>query len=166
LTLNCGATPDPDFHPSNTIEEQSMNKANVLLTCALLATAGVAQAADPWQQAMSERGLMLYVSKPVNSGTLRKPERAMFGMRLQQRSMLAMNHSVPLLDLRYTLGGRRSALAAGTLMWDSSTTGPLESLDNPVAKVAVIGALALGLACVTEVGICKGKSSSSESPGL
>ncbi|MBK6673285.1 MAG: hypothetical protein IPG49_07275 [Proteobacteria bacterium] len=143
-----------------------MRKTRFLLTCVLLATAGVAQAADPWQHATSERGLMLYMSKPVNSGNLRRPERMMFGMRLQQRSILALNHSVPLLDLRYTLGGRRSALAAGTLMWDSSTTGPLESLDSPVAKVAVIGAVVIGLACVTELGICKGKSSNSESPGL
>jgi hypothetical protein len=134
-----------------------MKKRSLPILCAILSATSVVQAAEPAQRAFQGRGLMLYISMPVNSGILRRPEPASFGLRLEHGSALALNQRVPLLDFRHTMGGSRSVLAAGVLMYDgSSSAGPMSWKDRPVLTTVVIGAAILGLACATNV-ICGGR---------
>lgn len=132
-----------------------MKKRSLPILCAILGATSVVQAAEPWQRAPQGRALMLYVSMPVNSGNLQRPEPLTFGLRLDHGS-LNLKHRVPLLDIRRAVGGRRSVLAAGVLMFDeSSSAGPPSLSEHPVVTGVLIGAAVLGLACVSNV-ICKG----------
>ena len=102
---------------------------------------------------------MLYFSKPVGASASRRNDPVSFGLRLQQGSPMALQRSVPLLDLRLRIDGRRSVSGAGVLMFDSmnwgSSTGS-SFREHPWMWGAAVGAGLLGAACAFEVGICNG----------
>ncbi len=78
-----------------------MKRSVSSLGVALLAMAGVAGAGQPGALPMGEKSAMFYFSKPVGMSSARRQEAVSFGLRLQQGSPLALQRSVPLLDLRF-----------------------------------------------------------------
>jgi hypothetical protein len=142
----------------HTFKERFMKKRDLPILCAIMGIASISQAAEPWHQPSRGRGLMLYVSKPISSSVSRA-ERLSFGLRLETGTTGASLRPVPLLDFRYAVGGKRSVLAGGVRMLDGSS-----SLHSPAALAAAIAAGALGVACLAEVGICKGGGNDTYQP--
>ena len=147
-----------------------MKRSVSSLGVALLAMAGVAGAGQPGALTMGEKSAMFYFSKPVGMSSARRQEAVSFGLRLQQGSPLALQRSVPLLDLRFRADGRKSVSGAGVLMFDSfeslrwgSSTGS-SFHEHPWGWGFAIGAGLLGAACVLKAGICDGGSDEGYTP--
>jgi hypothetical protein len=142
------------------------------MICAVLAGAAtMAGAAEPPAADVRDRAVMLYVSKSF--GSLQRQNRTplAFGLRLQQSSPFASNLTVPLLDMRYSLGGRKTLLAGGAVALDSGSmegSSDEDSFKEPWFWV-IFGTLTLGTLCVTNTFVCEEKrrrESTSESQGL
>lgn len=140
------------------------------LGVALLAMAGVAAAEQPGTLPTGGKSVMLYFSKPVGGALTRRQDAASFGFRLQQGSSMAVQRSVPLLDLRWRADGRKSVSGAGVLMFDSfeplrlgSSTGS-SFHEHPWVTGIAIGAGVLGAACVLNLVICDGDGSDGYTP--
>jgi hypothetical protein len=88
-------------------------------------------------------------------------------MRLDLRTQRSVLVRAPLLDLRYTLDGRRVMQGAGIVMFDSgSSATPIESFEEYPGLLYLGVALGvLALACATSFGICESGSSSDEYTG-
>ncbi len=147
-----------------------MKRSVSSLGVALLVMAGVAGAGQPGALPVGEKSVMFYFSKPVGLSSVRRQEVVSFGLRLQQGSPLALQRSVPLLDLRFRADGRKSVSGAGMLMFDSfeslgwgSSTGS-SFREHPWMWGAAIGAGLFGAACVFGVGICDGGSDDGYTP--
>lgn len=143
------------------------------LSVALLAMAGVAGAGQPGGLPASQKSMMFYFSKPVGPSASGRHDPVSFGLRLQRGSPVALQRSVPLLDLRYRADGRKAVLGAGVLMlesfdsfeslrWGSSTGSSFR--ERPWLWGVAIGAGLVGAACALEVGICNGGGSDEYSP--
>lgn len=147
-----------------------MKRSVLGLTAALLAMAGVAGAGQSGSPPAGEKSVMLYFSKPVGLSANRRNDSLSFGLRLQQGAPLAVQRSVPLLDLRYRADGRKSVSGAGVMMFDSfqslqwgSSTGS-SFKERPWLWGAAAAAGLLGAACVFNVGICDGGGSDGYTP--
>jgi hypothetical protein len=145
------------------MEDENMTAGRTLaLGMALLSATGMVQAVEPWQRP-GDRTVMLYVSKTIGGDAHRRQQPLALGLRWQQSST-QFHRQVPLVDLRYSLDRKPMLMAGGVLMYDgSSSEENLSSIRaNPVLAALLIGAGVVGLACLTEVGICNGGSGESE----
>jgi hypothetical protein len=145
-----------------------ISKTSLYAAVSGLLITGLAVAAEPallGAPGANERdkAVMLYVTKSFG-GTARRPSAPLaFGLRYQQSSTYDVTRTYPLMDLRYSLGGRRTVALGGALMLDSSadsSAGP--SWDNPWLYVGAAAGLAAALCALEEV-LCEDKSS--RSPG-
>ncbi|MBC8026403.1 MAG: hypothetical protein H7Y89_10450 [Steroidobacteraceae bacterium] len=122
-----------------------------------LLIAGLAAGAEPAMLGAPgaherDKAVMLYFTKSFG-GTARQPRTPLaFGLRYQQSPAYDMSRVYPLMDLRYSLGGRKTVALGGALMLDSSidsSAGP--SWDNPWLYVGAAAGLAAALCALEEV---------------
>jgi hypothetical protein len=165
-----------------------MRSFSCLVAGVLLAVTSVANAEAPLGRADHSPQVMLYVQKTLGP-TSRRNEAPSFGLSLSREWVTANRDSITfglprarlsMLDLRWSLAGKRSMLMAGIPMWDSESGsyglcggevlranadadnpedgGSLESLCNPTLQYVAMGLAAISVACLAQWGICKGSN--------
>ena len=133
-----------------------ISKASLLAAVSGLCIAGVAAAVEPvWPGAPRaterDKAVMLYFTKSLG-GTERGPETPLaFGLRYQQTSVIDASTVYPLMDLRYSLGGRKTVALGGALMLDSLDSSTEDSWRNPWLYVSAGAGLAVVLCVLKEV---------------
>jgi hypothetical protein len=145
-------------------------KFRVLAAAAMLAMATLSSADEPsWAAPERDRAVMLYFSKSFGSGARGLAPPIAFGLRWQEASPSLEWRAASLLDLRWSLDGRKTLLAGGAPMLsldsmkdedgdgtpDSSWTW--ESWKEPGFIVLGVIAVAGGLCLAREL-ICEKKS--------
>jgi hypothetical protein len=145
-----------------------ISKTSLCAVLSGLAISGLAAGAEPAMFGAPgangrDKAVMLYITKSFG-GTARLPRTPLaFGLRYQQSPTYDMSRVYPLMDLRYSLGGRKTVALGGALMLDSSIDSSADnSWDNPWLYVGAAAGLAAALCALEEV-LCEDKSS--RSPG-
>lgn len=125
-----------------------------------LLIAGLAAGAEPAMLGVPganerDKAVMLYFTKSFG-GTERKRRAPLaFGLRYQQSPTYDMSRAYPLMDLRYSIGGRKTVALGGALMLDSSIDSSADnSWDNPWLYVGAAAGLAAAL-CALEQVLCE-----------
>jgi hypothetical protein len=147
-----------------------ISKTYLLAGLSGLMIAGTAAAVEPAMLGAPganerDKAVMLYFTKSFG-GTARRPSAPLaFGLRYQQSPMYDMARAYPLMDLRYSLGGRKTAALGGALMFDTSIESSADnSWDNPWLYVGAAAGLAAAL-CLMEEVLCEKNSPNRETPG-
>jgi hypothetical protein len=103
-----------------------------------------------------DKAVMLYVTKSFG-GNARRPDAPLaFGLRYQESSTYDLARTYPLMDLRYSLGGRKTVALGGALMLDSLDSSTEGSWRNPWLYVGAAAGLAVMLCALEEV-FCEDK---------
>ena len=133
-------------------------KFRVVLLSVLLTGASAAPASEPLQPPLREKALMVYFSKSFGGTQRQNRQPLAFGLRLQQTTPFDVSRAVSLLDMRYSLGGRKALLAADVLLLDSSSSGHslgVESWKEHWGLAVGVGVGVVVAACAFRVGICE-----------
>lgn len=145
-----------------------ISKASLLAAVSGLCIAGVAAAAEPvWPGAPRaterDKAVMLYFTKSFGGTERRQKTPLAFGLRYQQTSVIDASAVYPLMDVRYSLGGRKTVALGGALMLDSLDSSTDGSWRNPWLYVSVAAGLAV-LLCAAEEVFCEDSPRRYESP--
>jgi hypothetical protein len=140
-----------------------ISKTSLLAGVSGLLVAGLAAGTEPVMLGAPgtterDKAVMLYFTKSFG-GTERKARTPLaFGFRYQQSPMYDMSRAYPLMDLRYSIGGRKTVSLGGALMLDSSIDSSADnSWDNPWLYVGAAAGLAAALCALEEV-LCEKNS--------
>ncbi len=133
-----------------------ISRTSLLAALSGLCIAGVAAGTEPVRSDAPganerDKAVMLYFTKSFGGTEQRQQTPLAFGLRYQQTSVIDVSHVYPLMDVRYSLGGRKTVALGGALMLDSLDSSTEGSWRNPWLYVSAAAGLAVMLCALKEV---------------